>query len=64
MLNMCQILYSVIITFGDESVTLEFGFEAIVVLSLESDQPCGVKLGGLHPSAHGAIEHLPWASDY
>ena len=62
MLSKCQMLYSVIVNFGAESITLEFGFEEIVVLSFESDPSFGVKLGGPHSSGHEAIEHLPWAS--
>lgn len=51
-----------IVTFGNEFTTLEFGFKEIVVLSLRSEQPFGVKLGVPSPSDHGAPEHLPWVS--
>lgn len=64
MLIQCQTLHSVIVTFGAELITLEFGFEEIVFLSFESDQPFGVKLGGPCPSGHEATKHLPWASDH
>ena len=53
-------LYSVIGNFGAKLMTLEFGFEEIVVLRFVSEQPFGVKLGGSHPSGHRATEHLPW----
>lgn len=62
-------LYSVIVTFVVELITLEFGSEKIVVFSFESDQPLGVKLGGPYPLvmkpqsiSQGIWPHkLPWS---
>lgn len=44
-----------------ELITLEFGFEEVVIFSMGSEQSFRVKLGGRRPSDDGATERLPWA---